>query len=102
MMNRHWKPFISRCSYCSVPYAVISKVETFEEDKRFIGEMAGVQFEDIQENRSSGGGTNELARKYFAQLDVQTVDQLYELYKVDFEMFGYSLEMYRSAAVKKL
>ena len=97
-MDRHWKPFISRCAYCSVPYAVISKAETFEEDKRFIGEMAGVQFEDIQAHKSSGGGTKELARKHFEQLDVQTVDQLYEFYKVDFEMFGYSPEVYRSCA----
>ena len=53
MMDRHWKPFISRCAYCTVPYVVISKAETFEEDKRFIGDMAGVQFEDIQAHKSS-------------------------------------------------
>ena len=58
--------------------------------------MAGIQFEDIQEHKSSGGGTDELARKYFEQLDRQTVDELYEFYKVDFEMFGYSPELYQS------
>ena len=56
-------PFISRCAYCSVPYAVISKAETFEEDKQFIGVMAGIQFEDIQEHKSSGGGTKEIAAR---------------------------------------
>ena len=81
-MDRHYLPFISRCAYCSVPYAVISKAETFEEDKQFIGVMAGIQFEDIQEHKSSGGGTKELARKYFEQLDRKTVDQLFEFYKV--------------------
>ena len=64
--------------------------------------MAGVQFEDIQAHKSSGGGTKELARKHFQQLDVQTVDQLYEFYKVDFEMFGYSPEVYRSCANHKM
>ena len=96
VMDVHYRPFISRCAYCSVPYAVISKAETFEEDKRFIGKMAGIQFEDIQVHKSSGGGTKELARKYFGLLDRKTVDQLYEFYKVDFEMFGYSPEVYQS------
>ena len=98
MMDRHYLPFISRCAYCSVPYAVISKAETFEEDKRFIGLMAGIQFEDIQKHKSSGGGTKELAQKYFELLDRKTVDQLFEFYKVDFEMFGYSPEVYQTYA----
>ena len=95
-VNGHWMPFISKCAYCSVPYAVIAKAETFEEDKRFIGKMAGIQFDDIHQNESSGGSTKELARKYFKQLDRKTVDELFEFYKVDFEMFGYSPELYQS------
>ena len=97
-MDRHYLPFISRCAYCSVPYAIVAKAETFEEDKQFIGVMAGIQFEDIQEHKSSGGGTKELARKYFELLDRKTVDQLFEFYKVDFEMFGYSPEVYQAYA----
>ena len=45
-------------------------------------------------NKSGGGSTNELARKYFSELDIDTTKQLYELYKVDFEMFDYSPEEY--------
>ena len=43
---------------------------------------------------SSGGNTKDLARKYFSELDVETVKRLYMLYKVDFEMFGYSPDDY--------
>ena len=43
---------------------------------------------------SSGGGTNELARKYFSQLSLDTVKKLYNIYQVDFEMFGYSPQWY--------
>ena len=43
---------------------------------------------------SSGGSTKELARKYFSQLSLDTVKKLYNIYKVDFEMFGYSPQLY--------
>ena len=36
----------------------------------------------------------ELARKYFSQLSLDTVKKLYDIYKVDFEMFGYSPRLY--------
>merc|ERR1712106_964848 len=45
-MDRHWKPFISRCAYCDIPYAVIAKAESFQKDQKFIGKMAGVEFEN--------------------------------------------------------
>ena len=31
---------------------------------------------------------------YFAQLDKKTLKRLYDMYKIDFEMFGYSLQPY--------
>lgn len=43
---------------------------------------------------SSGGSTRDLALKYFSELDIMIVRRLYEFYKVDFEMFGYSPEEY--------
>ena len=43
---------------------------------------------------SSGGSTKELTRKYFTEINIITARKLYELYKVDFEMFGYNPEEY--------
>ena len=43
----HWKPFISRCGFCDVPYKVIAKAETFAEDQKFIGKLANVDFATI-------------------------------------------------------
>ena len=44
----------------------------------------------LETHKSSGGDTKILAKKYFSDLDLNTVKDLYEIYKVDFEMFGYS------------
>ena len=48
----------------------------------------------LESHVSSGGSTRDLARKYFSELDIMMVRRLYEFYKVDFEMFGYSPDEY--------
>ena len=47
---------------------------------------------------SSGGSTEDLAKKYFSELDITMVKKLYDLYKVDFEMFDYSPDEYFKVA----
>ena len=93
-LDKHWKPFISRCAFCDIPYRVIARAETFQEDQKFIAQLAGVQFEQLEAHHSSGGSTRDLAKMYFGQLGRRTVDRLFGLYQVDFEMFGYSPDLY--------
>jgi hypothetical protein len=35
-IDPHWRPLNSKCSYCDIPYDVIGRMETFEEDVRYI------------------------------------------------------------------
>ena len=44
---------------------------------------------NIEENVSSGGSTEKFARELFSKLPTDLIEQLYELYKLDFEMFNY-------------
>jgi len=99
-LDKHWKPFISRCGYCDIPYTVIARAENIAEDQKYIGHMANVTFHKIESHVSSGGSTKDLARKYFSEMDIDTVKRLYQLYKVDFEMFGYSPDEYFKLARK--
>ena len=46
-LDKHWKPFISRCGYCNIPYKVIAKAENFAEDQKFIGRLANIDFKPI-------------------------------------------------------
>ena len=112
-MNNHWKPFITRCAYCDVSYSIIARAETIREDQRYIGHMANVTFYElgkirikfiiyvcqiflfpVEINKSHGGSTKENAMKYFSEIDFDSAKRLYELYKVDFEMFDYSPDEY--------
>ena len=74
-----------------MPYTVIGRSENFNQDQEFIGRLANVTFKKKQSNVSSGGRTEDLAKKYFAMLDQMTIQKLYEFYKVDFEMFDYTI-----------
>ena len=84
-------PYIARCKYCTIPYTVIGKMETMEQDLHFISKMAGVELKQVHMFKSSGGKTSELARKYFKELSPGVVLELHNLYQIDFELFGYSV-----------
>lgn len=74
-MNKHWRPYISRwrhtavsrggycpsirrCGYCDVPYRVIARAETVQEDQQFIGHMANVEFQKIGREQFSMSYSN--------------------------------------------
>ena len=40
----HWLPYIAKCGYCDYPFKIIAKKETFDQDQKFIGQLAGVEF----------------------------------------------------------
>ena len=46
-INDHWKPFASKCSFCGLKYRIIGKSEAFEIDKKFIGQLAGLDFQKL-------------------------------------------------------
>jgi hypothetical protein len=96
-MNIHWRPFNSLCSFCNVRYNVISKMETFGEDKRHILEMLGEGEEEEEEVKLGNVAetpTADLSRKYFRKLSPELRLKLSELYKYDLQMFDYDKDFY--------
>ena len=118
--------FCRRCFYCALTYKVIAKFETFQEDlrlvkfcfsfARYIGYLANVTFnEGVRENHT-GKRTSLRALNFFRQvgrsplkifhfdhffqLTLGEVDALYNLYRGDFLMFGYSSLPYKAVAKK--
>ena len=95
----HWRPFYKRCGYCSTPFDVIGKMETFNEDIKYIMDTAGASkviwgddIEMLQKNSSPKNSSTTL--NYFSQLPKDLKKKLYELFEIDFELFGYSADEY--------
>ena len=94
-MDMHWRPYHTHCSFCNVPYKVISKTETFDEDKSRILGMLGVE-EEGGERKNVHGGDNigDETRKCFKNITPEVKTELLELYKYEFAMFNYNTDLY--------
>ena len=115
-INVHWRPQVGRCAYCDVDYDVIGKVETYADDLRYIAVSAAM--DDLlralpaaagtdERSAGAGGGGGKIARlnsksrvlsnrtaKYFGELDSLRRERVYRLFRFDFELFGYSPDVY--------
>merc|ERR1712126_341147 len=89
-LDVHWRPYFANCCYCKVPFQYFVRMESLEMDVEFIGRLANVQFQKREKNVVVGNRIKEKTTKYFSELDNQTIQNLLNLYKVDFEMFNYS------------
>lgn len=98
--DEHWKPIYSLCSPCIIKYDVIAKMETFSEDTQFVINQLGLEERLTVEwvHKTSKETTSEVGKKYFSQITKAQVDQLYNKYRLDFELFGYYPDEYREMA----
>ena len=66
-------------------------METLTNDTKYVMSKIGMNYKDFEhhEHKSDGDSTTDLALELFAKLPKYLKKQLYELYKIDFEMFEY-------------
>jgi hypothetical protein len=99
-LNEHWVPYYRFCTPCSLNFTVIAKLDTLEEDSRFILDTAQVPSEITVRERNSNerGRTRWTVEKYYSQLSQEQVQGLVDLYAADFELFGYDYRPYLKMA----
>ncbi|XP_018324385.1 carbohydrate sulfotransferase 11-like [Agrilus planipennis] len=93
--NEHWEPVWSFCTPCFFEFDVIAHVETLQEDADYLIKHA--KLEDVikpQWRHKSASQTKDEAKKYFSELSQSQIKDLYNIYRQDFEMFGYSVDEY--------
>ncbi|KAK4029950.1 carbohydrate sulfotransferase 11 isoform X1 [Daphnia magna] len=93
----HWIPYYLFCTPCLINYDVIIQFETLQEDVQLllnlIGEKRGPSW---KHSASVGRSKTELIRSYYGQLSRETIGKLHDKYRIDFELFGYSIDGYLS------
>ena len=86
--NQHWRQYEKLCHPCAVNYSFIGHLETLEDDAHLLLKMAGiddrVSFPPVHKSTSS----SEIL-DYYSQVPIEYITRLGELYRSDFEMFGY-------------
>ena len=110
--NEHWQPQYMHCDFCEINYDIVGRVETLEEDLKYIAHVnnftsslpnnerkfhvhpSGVKrftaTKNIQENMIlDSKRKEEKTTKYFSMLTFNQLQALYHLYQIDFEIFGY-------------
>ena len=90
--DMHWVPIAKVCDLCVVFYDVIEKFETLERDQHYLLHRMGKTellplLAGLHTNHGSHSGTN--ITRYLDYLDEHLLWSLKEIYKDDFDLFGY-------------
>ena len=98
LMDEHWKPVITLCSACAegMKFDFVIKFENLAEEERYLTERLGITtlIKQRWENKNLAGNmTHEIKDMYFNMLSEEEIWQLYTMYQMDFDMFGYELEL---------
>ena len=90
-MEEAWQPASRRCTPCHIPYNVIVHYETLWHDVQWAWKKAGLGSLNTTDYVQYTM-TPEIRRQYFSELTIAQVLKLYAKYKLDFDLYGYSLE----------
>jgi len=86
--NQHWRQYEKLCHPCVINYDFIGHLETLEEDAALLLKMAGIDdrvtFPPVHKSTRSFE-----VLEYFSQVPSEYINRIGELYRSDFEMFGY-------------
>ena len=88
----HWQPIYKMVLPCTVRFDFIGKLETGEEDGRYILEETHVDhlvhFMDTQRNASHD---DSIFNHFYSQVPRGDLVKLYKVYEPDFQLFGYQI-----------
>lgn len=87
-----------QCGVCSSDYQVVIKLETMTEDEQFLAQIANLkEIQNVFEWRNHkkfSKSSKEVLPVYYKSLTKKQILLLYERFKIDFELFGYTVEEY--------
>ena len=90
LIDPHWKPFTRLCNPCAAHYDFIGKVETIETDTAYL--MNAYFNLPPSEFPHSNSMPHKSYEYYMNHISPEDKYRLYEIYKWDFELFGYNID----------
>ncbi|XP_016376545.1 carbohydrate sulfotransferase 11-like [Sinocyclocheilus rhinocerous] len=93
--NEHWERVHSLCHPCLIHYDVVGKYESLAQDSRYILKLAGAEGEvKFPATSKSTRTTGDMAAKFFDNISPFYQKKLFNLYRMDFLLFNYSVPAY--------
>lgn len=88
--HERWTPYWNRCDPCLVDYDFIGKIETAKHDFPYAFNKVGIGsssdwWDNIEQVPRS------LTLRYFSTVSQEAILKLHQIYKLDFDLFGYSI-----------
>ena len=97
MADPHWRPIWQHCNMCQMNYDYILKLENLASEEADFFDILDpdhklqLEQENLHNNHNRLNLTSgEITKLYLQQLNEKEVSALYELYKLDFQLFDYS------------
>ena len=87
---RHWKRYYDLCRTCAINWDFIGKMDSIFEDSEEVMNRAGVKGR-LHYGQHSKTTNYEKIVRYYKGFPKELMLRLYENFKVDFEVFGYSI-----------
>ena len=87
MWDIHWRPSHQTCFPCAINYDYVGYFDTIKEDADYILKRLGLDKE--VEFPALKSGTPKLLETHYSQIPLDRIIRLAEIYRVDFEMFGF-------------
>ena len=99
VLDIHWKPMNDHCDYCYFNYEFIGRMETFTEDVGYVIKKNNLEnkisINDSDFKSNARKDPNATAKELFHKhLSKDQIDNLYQYYYMDFELFGYDAKPY--------
>ncbi|OWF34694.1 Carbohydrate sulfotransferase 14 [Mizuhopecten yessoensis] len=92
--DHHWEKYTTLCHPCIVKYDFIGKYETISRDADFILKdieaPPEIRFPKRSE-RYSNVETIKTFNTYYSRIPAECIAKLWNIYRMDFELFGYSI-----------
>lgn len=97
--DAHWNQYYQHCALCSVHYDFVLKLDNFTKNEidYIFSQMSlnNNDFNFVKLEESKNGNTNfDVTCNYFKNLSHEAVVNLYEKFRIDFDMFNYEFDKY--------
>ena len=101
-LDLHWKPQADLCCPCrGIQYDFIGHHETLDRDAEYVLNRLQANTNDVKRHAGKvvefpktdpdnvGNNSRELMRSFYADVPADDIRKLFELYSMDYELFGF-------------